>query len=83
VLTAKDERGDQVQAAYRRNLKQQQATIDRLASTSPHVGQLLAAVVRAFVAAGKASIGMKRIVPGRTKSWHYGKSPSSPRPVSL
>ncbi len=55
---------EEVQAKYQRNLKQSQARIPRMASQAPHVGQLLAAIVRAFIAAGKESIGMKRIVPG-------------------
>jgi hypothetical protein len=69
ILTGKGESSEEVQAKYQRNLKQSQARIQRMASQAPHVGQLLAAIVRAFVAAGKDSIGMKRIVPGRTKSW--------------
>jgi hypothetical protein len=69
MLTGKGDSSEEVQAKYQRNLKQSQARIQRMASQAPHVGQILAAIVRAFIAACKNSIGMRRIVPGRTKSW--------------
>ena len=69
ALTCNDEKGNEMKAKYQHHIQKQHKRIKALASKLTDVNQLLAAVVNAFVTAGKASIGLKRIVPGRTNSW--------------